>query len=372
LKGFWVFKSITVSLLLILPLHLFANQTIKIDDKNLEYEVKGDGTLTVLFDAGALTGMAGWDSLWDRLPDNITAFRFSRLGEGQSDMCEGQRTNDEHVDEVKSLVNALKIETPFLYVGHSLGGATARNYASTFPDDVLGMLLVDPENPRDIEIINEIDPINGPNEIAAIKKNDYELSDGRWCFLDAIWSKKTAKDHDDIGDIPVTLIATTMKHNNPQMIFNSDVGRKRWGEIQQDWVKTFPQGEFIATSKSGHYIQQSEPQLVLNELSKLIERVERQTKDFDISGRWIHSTKPVIIQFNMESNEAFVFRHDEANSDGLNIIKNITQHKGTDSQWNGEMFDGYQGKYVNVNILKSNNELTVFTEDGTEVLKLLR
>ena len=109
--------------------------------------------------------MAGWDALRPNLPDGITAVQFSRLGEGNSDSCQGQRSADEHVSEVESVVSKLGLTRPFLYIGHSLGGATARNYAATYPESVLGMLLVDPENPRDVKIVEEIDPVNGPKEI---------------------------------------------------------------------------------------------------------------------------------------------------------------------------------------------------------------
>jgi len=367
-----VYKSILALYVLILSLDIFASQTIQIDGKNLEFEVKGDGSVIVLFDAGAFTGMAGWDPLWNDLPDEITAYRFSRLGEGNSDKCVGQRSSEQHVEEVKSFLTTLQIDEPFVYVGHSLGGATARNFAHSFPDDVLGMLLVDPENPRDIEIIKEIDPINGPAEIEQIKNQDYELSEGRWCFLDAIWKKENAKDFADIGDIPVTLIATTMTYENPTTIFNSDIGRQRWGQIQQDWVKSFPQGRFVSTDKSGHFIQQNEPQLVLNELTKLIARIENPSQNYGINGKWNHSTKPVIIEFDLEANQASIFEHKTAGTAGLNILKNITAHSEKKNYWNGDMFDGYQGKYVNVSIVKHNNELSIYTDDGKEVLKLVR
>ena len=91
--------------------------------------------------------------------------------------------------------------------------------------------------------------------------------------MDTIWAKKEAKDFDDIGDIPITLIATVMQHEKPELIFHTDEGRKQWGEIQCDWVKTFPRGEFVATRKRGHYLQKEEPELVLKELSKLISRL---------------------------------------------------------------------------------------------------
>jgi hypothetical protein len=78
-------KQIFTVFLYVISSFAIANQAITIQGDKLEYQIKGSGEITVLFDAGALTGMAGWDALWDALPQDINAIRFSRLGEGNSD-----------------------------------------------------------------------------------------------------------------------------------------------------------------------------------------------------------------------------------------------------------------------------------------------
>ena len=72
------------ALILAISFNVNAESFIDINGSKLEYEIKGKGKgkLWVLFDAGALTGMAGWDAVWKGLPNDITAIRFSRLGEG--------------------------------------------------------------------------------------------------------------------------------------------------------------------------------------------------------------------------------------------------------------------------------------------------
>ena len=48
------------------------------------------------------------------------------------------------VADLHALVLAAKIDTPFVIVGHSYGGLIVRLYAMTYPQDVDGMVLVDP------------------------------------------------------------------------------------------------------------------------------------------------------------------------------------------------------------------------------------
>ncbi|MCW8091768.1 alpha/beta fold hydrolase [Alteromonas sp. ASW11-130] len=365
-------KAVAVIFFTLFSTSSFANQSLVIDGKHLEFEIKGEGDTWVLFDAGALTGMAGWDSLWHDLPDEITAIRFSRLGEGNSEMCESNRSSKDLVDEVQQVLKRLDVDMPFVYIGHSLGGATARNYAATYPENVLGMLLVDPENPKDVEMVIDIDPVNGPAEIERIKQKDYTLINGH-CFLDAVWSKKEAKDFDDIGDIPVTLIASTQQVEEPKYIFHTDEARKRWGELQHAWVSTFPQGRYIATTKGSHYVQKDEPELVLKELALLLERIEKHSSEPTIAGLWSHAEKPAVIKFDMTNKSATIYKHDTADSTGLNLIKHIQKDPMQRNRWTGSMFDGYNNQYVDVAIqITGTDVLTVTTSQEEEVLRLIR
>jgi len=270
--GSFVSKFLSAFLFVLLSSSVNAASMIKVDGGRIEYEVKQGGDTIVLFDAGALSGMAGWDAIWADLPLEITAIRFSRLGEGKSDPCSGQRTASDNVKEVEQLLAALKIDTPIIYVSHSLGAVTARHFAAQLPGKVAAMLMVDPENPRDIDIVKQLNSSGGKAEIEAIRKNDYAMGKGKWCFLDLIWDKTPALGFSQIGDIPVTLIAGVKVPEKPSSVFESAEGRKLWGQYQSEWVQQFPRGKAVLSTNSGHFIQDDEPELVLKELKKLLNK----------------------------------------------------------------------------------------------------
>jgi len=237
----------------------------------LEYEVVGSGSQVVLFDAGALSGMAGWDSIWGSLPSDITAIRYSRRGEGESSKCTGQLSVDDYVDDLEDLLNKLDVQSPIVYVSHSLGGIVARAYSARNPSQVSSMLFLDPANPRDVEIIMTVDGLRGGAEVQQIKSQDYEDGKGKWCFLDVIWDKSRPPGFAEIGDIPVTLVAGVKKVENPQRIFDSDEAKRLWGLYQSEWVDEFPQGRALVSENSGHFVQDDEPNLVIKELSRLLD-----------------------------------------------------------------------------------------------------
>ena len=52
------------------------------------------------------------------------------------------------VDDLHALLEAADVPGPYVLVGHSYGGLITRLYASTYPDEVVGMVLVDVLSPE--------------------------------------------------------------------------------------------------------------------------------------------------------------------------------------------------------------------------------
>ncbi|MFJ9415148.1 alpha/beta fold hydrolase [Streptomyces sp. NPDC101227] len=104
----------------------------------------GTGGPSVVFLPGA--GLVGLDYLntQDRAAELTTSVLYDRAGTGWSDGAELPRTAAEVADELRDLLRAAAVPAPYVLVGHSLGGAYARRYAQRFPDEVAGLLLLDP------------------------------------------------------------------------------------------------------------------------------------------------------------------------------------------------------------------------------------
>jgi pimeloyl-ACP methyl ester carboxylesterase len=266
-------KFLTSICLFIFCFSVFAESLI-VNQAELEYEIKGDGENIILFEAGAISGMSGWDSIWGNLPQNTTAVRYSRRGEGKSSFCVGDLTSSDYVRDAEELITLLKIDKPIIYVSHSYGGKIAREFAAKNPDKISALLFVDPSNPRDIEIIEKLDPIGGKESNEKMKQTDIKMGEeNNWCLINDIWDKKPSLGYGEIKNIPVTLIAGVKKVKNPEHLFDTDKARELWGELQSEWVLKFPKGKAVMANKSGHFVQNDEPELVITELEKLIIRV---------------------------------------------------------------------------------------------------
>ncbi|MGD3106091.1 alpha/beta fold hydrolase [Streptomyces sp. YGL11-2] len=104
----------------------------------------GTGGPTVVFLPGA--GLVGLDFLntHDRVAELTTSVLYDRAGTGWSSPVDLPRTAADVVGELHGLLRTAAVPGPYVLVGHSLGGAYARHFAQRFPDEVAGLLLLDP------------------------------------------------------------------------------------------------------------------------------------------------------------------------------------------------------------------------------------
>ena len=63
--------------------------------------------------------------------------------QSRSDPVPMPRTALDVVADLHALLHAAGVPAPYVFAGHSLGGLFVRLYASTYPRDVLGLVLVD-------------------------------------------------------------------------------------------------------------------------------------------------------------------------------------------------------------------------------------
>ena len=115
-----------------------------VDGRSLLLHHSGARGPAVVFAPGA--GLIGLDylNIHDRVSQFTTSVLYDRAGTGWSGQVELPRTAAEVADELRNLLHAAGVPAPFLLVGHSLGGFYVRRYAQRFPDDVAGLLFLDP------------------------------------------------------------------------------------------------------------------------------------------------------------------------------------------------------------------------------------
>ena len=115
-----------------------------VEGRQLLLHQSGTGGPAVVFAPGA--GCMGLDylNIHDQVSQFTTSVLYDRAGTGWSDQVDLPRSATEVADELRSLLNAAGVPAPYLLVGHSLGGIYTRRYAQRFPDEMAGLLFLEP------------------------------------------------------------------------------------------------------------------------------------------------------------------------------------------------------------------------------------
>jgi len=108
----------------------------------------GTGSPTVVFDSGLSDWSATWALIQPAVATRTRACSYDRAGMGYSDAAARPPTPANTVQDLHALLAAAKIDGPLLLVGHSLGGFNMKLYAATHPEQVAGLVLVDPSEER--------------------------------------------------------------------------------------------------------------------------------------------------------------------------------------------------------------------------------
>ena len=105
---------------------------------------KGSGGPMVLFEAGIAATNLNWFHIQETVSEFACTASYDRCGLGWSSPCRSARTPTNIAAELHALLEGAGIKPPYILVGHSFGGLVMRRYALLYPEDVTGVLLVDP------------------------------------------------------------------------------------------------------------------------------------------------------------------------------------------------------------------------------------
>jgi pimeloyl-ACP methyl ester carboxylesterase len=104
----------------------------------------GEGPVVVLLH-GIASSAATFKSVVPHLEEHHRCISIELLGFGESPAPpDATYTIEEHVAAIKATIDSLRLEAPFILVGHSLGSLLSARYAAQYPARVSRLVLVSP------------------------------------------------------------------------------------------------------------------------------------------------------------------------------------------------------------------------------------
>ncbi len=124
-----------------------SEKMVDIGSAQLRLYYTGCGTPTVVLDAGLGEGLEAWAKALPHIAAFTRVCAYDRAGVGKSSPGPKPRTSHQMVTELRELLNRAQIDGPYVLVGHSLGGLNVQLFAAEHPNEVAGLVLVDPSYP---------------------------------------------------------------------------------------------------------------------------------------------------------------------------------------------------------------------------------
>ena len=122
---------------------------VSIGSHRLHILVTGEGSPTVILDSGLPATVLSLSLVQPEVSRFARVASYDRAGLGWSDLGPSPRTSRRIVEELHALLRAAELPPPYVLVGHSFGGFTARLFAGCYPGEVAGLVLVDPIHPEE-------------------------------------------------------------------------------------------------------------------------------------------------------------------------------------------------------------------------------
>ncbi|MBC8080086.1 MAG: alpha/beta hydrolase [Gorillibacterium sp.] len=235
---------------------------------NILYAKAGEGFPAVILINGGSGPIEGWYKLFHELANETTVFAYNRFGVGGSDKPTSPQHGNDIVSVLRELLQKVDLAPPYILVGHSLGGLYANLFARKYPEEVVGMVLLDSSHPQDISI-NETQSsfIRGINRM--LGSLDFLFPHRKWDEVHYV--AETLKQIEAAGpfpDIPLYVISGGKKPPMmPELAFEM---RKK---NQWDLMHLSKQSKQIVALNSGHFPQFTEPELVIQTIIECITAV---------------------------------------------------------------------------------------------------
>ena len=123
-------------------------QLVDIGNRQLHLHCQGTGRVTVVLEDGL--GPAG-SLAWVKVQPSVAAFTrvctYDRAGIMWSDPSPHSSTPTQVAKDLHMALEQADIQSPYILVGASMGGVYSRTFAEYYPDEVVGVVLVDSAHP---------------------------------------------------------------------------------------------------------------------------------------------------------------------------------------------------------------------------------
>jgi len=270
----------------------------------LNLNCTGRGSPTVILESGLGVLAIEWQLVQPEIAKFTRVCSYDRAGYGWSDAGPMPRTSEQIANELHTLMQNAGEKQPYVLVGHSAGGLDVRVYNGQFPNDVVGMVLVDATEEDQLNIMppnmrkvsdEEVKKFNrntnfkillirfGLSRITSNRRDEETVLDLQPKFIESMKSELNSFEENGrevraagtLANKPL-IVLTAGKERVPSQYSKRDFDEyyKIWvDDLQMREARLSSRGERIIVPDSGHMIPLERPDSVVNAVRKICEAV---------------------------------------------------------------------------------------------------
>ncbi len=272
---------------------------VELDGRQVHVHCAGEGSPTVILEAGLPGNSLAWMSVFSEIAALTRVCSYDRPGYGWSEPASSPRTADTIVQELRMLLQAADIKPPYVLVGHSFGGLLMQLYATRFPSDFEGVVLVDSSHSDQAHRTLDLDEIEG---IARVLKvlgplgfarlllpvpagdPDSRDSSVRQLEKDLLMSNRTLRaastEMYGLRQSLRQVADSSVRFGDKPLVVLTE-GRQRadfWHRMQEDLGRLSTNSEWRVVEGAGHFIQHDRPAVVVEAVRDVIGRLEERAR----------------------------------------------------------------------------------------------
>lgn len=239
------------------------DELVAVDGGSLHLRCTGSGDVTVVLVAGWGAGADAWSGVEPQLADEARVCAYDRFGLGSSDAPPEVQTFETQAADLHALLEAAGEPGPYVLAGHSFGGAEAVTFASTFADEVAGLVLVDASPATWPATVCSVEAYAGGCAVM----HDPSLDPER---LDVFGAFGAVAAIESLGDLPMAVV--TAAHRTDPTLDAAELARldSVWAEGVERWASLSTASSVVTVEDAGHDIHVERPELVAGEIAALL------------------------------------------------------------------------------------------------------
>jgi pimeloyl-ACP methyl ester carboxylesterase len=287
-------------------------ELVDVGGHRLHIVCMGEGSPTVILDALGDGTSAQWGWVQPAVAQTTRVCAYDRAGRGWSEVGPPPRDARTAAEELHTLLVNAGIEGPTLMVGHSFGAVVGRIYTDLYPEEVAGLVWIDPGLPglrsdrmppeahaqaaADMELMN-VAPLMarlGIFRLIGIKpslpepQNSYAqafyASNALW---DSLWADTQTLSLSDaqveatgsVGDRPLLIISATNGWVNPNG--PADESRRIFNTMQQELLTLSTNSKQVLVEGASHaslVMEQAHAAQTTDAIVQVVEAVRNGTR----------------------------------------------------------------------------------------------